>query len=59
MLFAAGAVAIEAWIARAGKDWMKMAVLAPLVVGGIVAAPLAMPSPLDAAASYSNFWHAP
>ena len=57
MLFAAGAVAMEAWIARAGKDWMKKAVLAPLVVGGMVAAPLAMPIlPLDAAASYANFW---
>src|SRR5882672_1919971 len=57
MLFASGAVAIEAWIAQAGKDWIKKAILAPLVVGGLVAAPLALPIlPLDAAASYANFW---
>ena len=57
MLFAAGAVAIEAWISRAGKDWMKKAVLAPLVMGGIVAAPLALPIlPLDRIASYADFW---
>ena len=73
MLFAAGAVAIESWIenraplgarqdgARAllGQkwNWMKTAFLAPLAVGGLVAAPLAMPIlPLDTAASYANFW---
>ena len=57
MLFAAGAVAIEAWIAQAGKDWIKQAVLAPLVVGGMIAAPLAMPIlPLDRAAAYADFW---
>ena len=48
MLFAAGAVAIEAWIGNFGRNWVKAAVLAPLVFGGIVAAPLALPIlPLD------------
>jgi dolichyl-phosphate-mannose-protein mannosyltransferase len=57
MLFAAGAVAMEAWIERYGGNWVKVAVLAPLVFGGIVAAPLALPIlPLDAAAEYANFW---
>jgi hypothetical protein len=57
MLFAAGAVAIEAWIAHRGKDWIKKAVLAPLVVGGMVAAPLALPIlPLDRIAAYADFW---
>ncbi len=57
MLFAAGAVAIEAWIANYGKNWVKTAILAPLVVGGMVAAPLALPIlPLDAAVAYANFW---
>ena len=57
MLFAAGAVAIEAWIARHGRNWVKRAILAPLVMGGIVAAPLALPIlPLDRAAQYANFW---
>lgn len=57
MLFAAGAVAIEAWIARRDSNWIKKAILAPLVVGGMVAAPLALPIlPLDRAAAYANFW---
>jgi hypothetical protein len=57
MLFAAGAVAIETWVARYGKNWVKTAVLAPLVMGGMVAAPLALPIlPIDAAAAYANFW---
>jgi hypothetical protein len=57
MLFAAGAVAVEAWIGNFGRNWIKAAVLAPLVVGGIVASPLALPIlPLDDAADYANFW---
>jgi hypothetical protein len=57
MLFAAGAVGIEAWISLCGKAWMRKAVLAPLVMGGIVAAPLALPIlPLDRIASYADFW---
>jgi hypothetical protein len=57
MLFAAGAVAIESWIENYGRNWVKAAVLAPLVVGGIIAAPLALPIlPLDAAAEYARFW---
>jgi hypothetical protein len=57
MLFAAGAVAMESWIWRFGRNWVKVAILAPLVVGGIVAAPLALPIlPLDVAAEYANFW---
>jgi Dolichyl-phosphate-mannose-protein mannosyltransferase len=57
MLFAAGAVAVEERIRNYGRNWVKAAVLAPLVVGGIVAAPLALPIlPLDAAAEYAKFW---
>jgi hypothetical protein len=57
MLFAAGAVTIEEWIERQQKDWLKTAVLAPLILGGVIAAPLALPIlPLDDAAAYSNFW---
>jgi hypothetical protein len=64
MLFAAGAVAIESWIQNRARvpmgqnwNWIKTAVLTPLAVGGLVAAPLAMPIlPLDTAASYANFW---
>src|SRR5579863_3589214 len=57
MLFAAGAVAVETWIGNYGRNWVKAAVLAPLIVGGIIAAPLALPIlPLDAAADYAKFW---
>jgi Dolichyl-phosphate-mannose-protein mannosyltransferase len=57
MLFAAGAVAIESWIRRSEKPWIKMAVLVPLIIGGIVAAPLALPIlSVDGAVAYSNFW---
>jgi len=63
MLFAAGAVAIESWITalteRRGSNWnwIRTAILAPLLFGGIVAAPLAIPIlPLDKAAAYANFW---
>ncbi len=39
------------------RNWVKTAVLAPLVVGGMVAAPLALPIlPLNAAVAYANFW---
>jgi dolichyl-phosphate-mannose-protein mannosyltransferase len=57
MLFAAGAVAIEAWVAINGRNWLKPAMIAPIVVGGIIAAPLALPIlSLDAAAAYAKFW---
>jgi hypothetical protein len=57
MLFAAGAVAIEGWIANYGRSWLRAAVIAPLVFGGLVAAPLALPIlSLDQAAAYANFW---
>jgi hypothetical protein len=57
MLFAAGAIAIESWIERYGRTWMQAAIIAPLVIGGMVAAPLALPIlPLDTAAAYANYW---
>jgi len=57
MLFAAGSVAIESWIGNYAGTWVRLAILAPLVVGGIVAAPLALPIlPLDTAAAYAKFW---
>ena len=57
MLFAAGAVWIENQLERRSWEWARQAILIPLTVGGIVAAPLALPIlPVEAAASYSNFW---
>jgi hypothetical protein len=38
-------------------EWIQQAIVIPLVIGGIVAAPLALPIlPVEAAARYSNFW---
>jgi len=57
MLLAAGAVWIEQKIVAHNWNWMKPAIFAPLVVGGIVAAPLALPLlPVEAMAKYSQFW---
>jgi hypothetical protein len=57
MLFAAGAVWIEQWTRLRNWNWMKPAILVPLAVGGLVAAPLALPVlPVEAMAAYSKFW---
>ena len=57
MLFAAGAVWMEYQIAKRSWKWAKPAILIPLVVGGLVAAPLAMPLlPVNTAAAYARFW---
>jgi hypothetical protein len=57
MLFAAGAVWIESRIEEQNWKWAHQAILIPLAVGGIVAAPLALPIlPVEAAVTYSNFW---
>jgi hypothetical protein len=57
MLFAAGATWIESRMEQRGWEWARQAILIPLAVGGIVAAPLALPIlPVTAAAAYSNFW---
>jgi hypothetical protein len=60
MLFAAGSVTIESAIdARASlRAWVHPPILTMLVVGGLIAAPLAIPVlPLDTAADYANFWN--
>ncbi len=57
MLFAAGAVWMESQIMGRRWQWAKPAILIPLVLGGMVAAPLAMPLlPVNAAAAYARFW---
>ncbi|MGA3328152.1 MAG: glycosyltransferase family 39 protein [Terriglobia bacterium] len=43
VLFPAGAVAIEAYVARHAWNWLKPTYLAVLVLGGALAAPLALP----------------
>ena len=57
MLLAAGAVVWEKHIFARAESWLKPAVIAPLVVSGIVAAPLAMPIlPVAAAVKYCKFF---
>jgi dolichyl-phosphate-mannose-protein mannosyltransferase len=57
MLLAAGAVAWEQQIFSRAKAWLKPVVVAPLVIAGILAAPLAMPIlPVAAAVKYCKFF---
>src|SRR4030095_12954363 len=57
MLLAAGAVWWERKIFSRAKSWLKPALITPLVVSGIVAAPLAMPIlPVAAAVKYCKFF---
>ena len=57
MLLAAGAVAWEQQVFSRATGWLKPAVLTPLVISGIVAAPLAMPIlPVASAVKYTKFF---
>lgn len=57
MLFAAGAVFFESLSVFQKRAWPKLAVVAPLAIGGLIAAPLAMPLlPVEKAAAYCRFW---
>lgn len=57
MLLAAGAVAWEKHIFVRFQPWLKPAVITPLVLSGIIAAPLAMPIlPVTAAVKYTRFF---
>ena len=57
VLLAAGAVWLELRALPRTGDWLKPAVVAPLLVSGVIAAPLAMPIlPIDWAVKYCRFW---
>jgi len=57
MLLSAGAVAWEQDIFSRAKVWLKPAIIVPLVLSAIVAAPLAMPIlPVAAAVKYTKFF---
>jgi len=57
MLLSAGSVAWEQHIFSRTKAWLKPAIIAPLVLSAIVAAPLAMPIlPVAAAVKYTKFF---
>jgi hypothetical protein len=57
MLFAAGAVWIETRVLPRTGMWLKPATVALLILGGLIAAPLAMPIlPMEYAVKYCRFW---
>ncbi|HEX9224457.1 MAG TPA: hypothetical protein VF860_14105, partial [Candidatus Acidoferrales bacterium] len=57
MLLAGGAIWIERSVLPRTGAWLKPAIVFPLVAGGIIAAPLAMPIlPVDSAIQYSRLW---
>jgi hypothetical protein len=57
MLLAAGAVWIELHALPRMGAWLKPAIVAPLLIGGCIAAPLAMAIlPVGSAVKYADFW---
>jgi Dolichyl-phosphate-mannose-protein mannosyltransferase len=57
MLFAAGAVWIETRVLPHTGVWVKPAAVTLLTIGGLIAAPLAMPIlPVEYAVKYCRFW---
>lgn len=57
MLLAGGAVWIELRVLPRTGAWLKPVIVAPLVLGALIAAPLAMPIlPVNAAVKYCAFW---
>jgi dolichyl-phosphate-mannose-protein mannosyltransferase len=57
MLLAAGAVWIEARLIPQGGMWLRPALVTPLALGALIAAPLAMPVlSVEAAIKYCRFW---
>jgi Dolichyl-phosphate-mannose-protein mannosyltransferase len=57
ILLAAGAVWVEMRAVPRLGTWLRPAIVTPLVLGGLVAAPLAMPIlPVEAAIRYTRFW---
>jgi hypothetical protein len=57
MLLAAGSVWIELRLVPRAGAWLRPAIAVPLLIGGVIAAPLAMPIlPVEAAVRYTRFW---
>jgi hypothetical protein len=58
MLFAAGAVAMEAWFSRRGLRWLKPTYVSYLLISGMIGAPLAIPVlPVETYIRYSQRLH--
>jgi hypothetical protein len=57
MLLAAGSTWIELRLLPRAGAWLKYAIVAPLLIGAVLAAPLAMPIlSVDATIAYARFW---
>jgi hypothetical protein len=57
MLLAAGATWIELRLLPRTGAWLRYAIVAPLLIGAVVAAPLAMPIlSVEATIAYTRFW---
>jgi hypothetical protein len=57
MLLAAGSVWIELRLVPRVGAWLRPTIAVPLLIGGVIAAPLAMPIlPVEAAVRYTRFW---
>jgi hypothetical protein len=57
MLLAAGSVWIELRLVPRVGEWLQPTIAAPLLIGGVIAAPLAMPIlPVESAVRYTRFW---
>ncbi len=57
MLLAAGAAWIDLRLLPRTGVWLRYAIVAPMLVGALIAAPLAMPIlPVEATIKYANFW---
>ena len=57
MLLAAGSVWIDLRLAPRAGEWLRITIPVPLLIGGMIAAPLAMPIlPVEAAIRYARFW---
>jgi hypothetical protein len=57
MLLAAGSVWIELRLVPRVGAWLRPVVAVPLLIGGLIAAPLAMPIlPIEATIRYTRFW---
>jgi dolichyl-phosphate-mannose-protein mannosyltransferase len=57
MLLAAGSVWIELRLVPRVGAWLRPAIAVPLLIGGVIAAPLSMPIlPVEATIRYTRFW---
>ncbi len=57
MLLATGSVWIELRLVPRVGVWLRPAIAVPLLIGGVIAAPLAMPIlPVEATVRYTRFW---